>query len=182
VPHDSPLELLVILQFIAAGFTLERIAPLDIGIRLPILEDYRERYAGHMKRDALVLRQSTRNVVIFPQVWLPVTAQSRLYRVDFLVVYVHLGPLSGKVDRRRLQGQAPGTYAILEIDGNVYHANTANEDARRVHGLGLPWIRRNTAAVLRDGFVETVLRELNDRFRQRIQRGLLLPESDTRTG
>lgn len=162
VPHDSPLELLVVFWLLAAGFKLERWAPALAGVTLPVLVDGRSpsRYAGEMVRDALVLREEKRTVVLFPQVWLPPTAKGPMHCLDFLVLYVD--------HQRRHRGRSASAYIDLEVDSQ-FHDQWRDEQRERL--IGLPRIGRRKERILFEGFVRDLLAEMQEALLKRIQQG-----------
>lgn len=142
-PRDSPWELLAAYHLLVAGTELEFWSTDELGCPLLVTELTGFQAAGGGLRHALVWRLPNETMVFLPQVPLAVVSQSRSYRPDFLVLCLGKNKL----------------WVDVEIDGK-FHRETANEDARRTHGLGLPVRRYSNSLLLTPDFPQRLLNDL----------------------
>jgi transcriptional regulator with XRE-family HTH domain len=143
-PRDSPLELAAALQFLRNGAILQFCRPVDLGCRLLVVEKETFRAAGHLWRHALMMVGKNRTLVAIPQVSVAVVSQSTERRMDYLLLW---------------RGPRVQVWADLEIDSG-YHTYTANSDARRAWGLGLPRLSFTADRIESKDFVPQVAQAL----------------------
>ena len=142
-PRDSAWELLAAVHLILAGAELEFRSMNDLFCSRLVTEKEGFAPAGHFLRHVLRWQLPGATILLCPQVSLCVVGQSRSRRPDFLVLYI--GPHNLWID--------------VEIDSK-FHEQTANDDARRAVGLGLPYRRYPTSALLRSDFPSRLLKDM----------------------
>jgi transcriptional regulator with XRE-family HTH domain len=144
LPRDTEHELLAAYHFLTLPARLEFWSCDELTCPLLITGTRTWGSGGHLRRHTLVVQNGESTVLLQPQVTVALIAQSRRYRMDFLATRV---------------SNAGVAFADIEIDGK-YHEDTADADARRAFGLGIPTLRYSNTALLRTGFGQTVLRDL----------------------
>jgi transcriptional regulator with XRE-family HTH domain len=142
-PRETRFELLATYHLLAAGMTLEFWSTDEFGCGQLVVERRGFRAAGRLLRHALRWNLPEATLLLWPQVPIAVVTQSRSYRPDFLGLYV---------GSRQL-------WFAIELDGK-FHRDTANEDARRAVGIGLPELRYQNNILYRSDFPQRLLRDV----------------------
>ncbi|HEY3997562.1 MAG TPA: helix-turn-helix transcriptional regulator [Candidatus Xenobia bacterium] len=142
-PRDSQLELGAALRFLEVG-ELCFVRLTDLDCRFLIIEKGTQKAASHLWRHAILMRGKNRTLLIIPQVSMIVVAQSTERRVDFLAWW---------------HGKDCEMWVDIELDGG-FHAQTANDDARRAWGLGLPRLGYHAGHTESKDFVKQVAADL----------------------
>lgn len=138
VATDSRIEALHLLAFCCAGAHPATLPPARMGCGPIDIYDWKsKRYVGHCRMRALALEELGFTVVLWPQV--PVRVKDK----DGKTHHFRVDGLAG------LLGPKGPVWAVVEVDGD---GHDSEGDRGRSHLLGLPVLRFQQGAVLRDDY------------------------------